>query len=1148
MKLTSLFTSGVKQRVRAHLRKSVPQQAYVENLEDRVVLTSNLPDGFVHTVAVTGLKRPTAMELTPDGRFFVAQQAGSVRVIKDNQLLGTPLLQVAVDDRRERGLVGITIDPNFSSNGYIYVYYTVPSDVEDVTSHNRLSRFTVQGDLAVPGSERILVDFPPLGLSNHHNSGALHFGTDGKLYVAVGDAGFSEYAQSLDNPFGKILRLNSDGSIPTDNPYYEQTTGISRAIWVYGLRNTFTFGIDPTNGRIFGNDVGDHDWEEINKIERGKNYGWPVYEGESNDPQYTSPLYAYSHAGFVGSAIVGGSFYRPAVPTFPEEMRDDYFFGDSVRGFIKRYDEATDTVTDFLIESTDTDNFVDIDIHPSGDLYFLIRGDTSSLNRIQYLPGVQPARVSDQPQSAVAVAGESVTFHVEATGAETVQIQWQLNEVDIPGATSEDLVVSNISLAHDQRRYRARVTNSFGSETSNTATLTVVAGSRPVPVITLPNLNSSYAAGETIFYAGSATDAQDGALPASALTWSVDFHHTNHTHPELDAISGVTGGEIEVETFGETSPDVFYRIYLTATDSSGLQTTVFRDVAPRLSTVSIQTTPTGLSGTIDNKPTTFPQVFSRVEGLQIPVAATSPQILGGRVYAFDSWSDGGAQSHTIYTPVDNTTYTANFLDVGAAVEITLPTNGVSNTVTLRRNGDDLELVDEANNVISTHAMNDVGLLAIAGVPDESDRVVVDFANGWALPEYGLKLSGVRGSSMSDVLDLRGTFDELDISETAINSGRIHLVSGGESGDITYTGLESIEQTGVLRSSVLHLSSEDDQLAIGSAGGSLVLTAGNSLGTSVRMTSPTTSLEINGGDGNDSISAANLAKGTYQLVIRGGTGLDTISGGLGNDQLFGDEGNDFIAGGAGLDRLEGGTGNDSLSGDDGNDYLDGQDGDDFLLGGGSGDVMLGGDGIDTLNGGGGNDDLDGGNGNDVLNGQSGNDRMTGGLGIDRLVDTSGATVLIDDVAGVVTVTSTGFQSRRGDVALISAPGTIAGITLNGSDGDDIIDASASTLSTGLFLNGGAGNDAIRGSRFNDIIVGGAGNDTLLGIDGNDVLRGGAGSDLLLGGTGSDILKGQGGINSYSRGNEASTRDRVDAFGRDQVLSDDFFFDFDALLLV
>src|ERR1051326_2448089 len=157
-----------------------------------IVKGASVPTGFMDTLVANGLTNPTAMALAPDGRIFVCEQGGKLRVIKNGALLATPFLTVTVDSAGERGLLGIAFDPNFVSNQLVYVYYTAPTP-----AHNRVSRFTANGDVAVAGSETILMELPNLSTATNHNAGAIHFGPDGDLYVATGDNANGNNAQGL---------------------------------------------------------------------------------------------------------------------------------------------------------------------------------------------------------------------------------------------------------------------------------------------------------------------------------------------------------------------------------------------------------------------------------------------------------------------------------------------------------------------------------------------------------------------------------------------------------------------------------------------------------------------------------------------------------------------------------------------------------------------------------------------------------------------------------------------------------------------------------------------------------------------------------------------------------------------------------------
>src|SRR6185503_21116746 len=276
----------------------------VQALLGAVALAATVPSGFVDSIFVGVPSDATAMKFAPDGRLFVCQQSGKLRVVQNGTLFATPFVSLTVDGSDERGLLGVAFDPDFETNNFVYVYYTAVSP----TVHNRVSRLTANGNVAVPGSEVVLLDLNPLD-HTYHNGGALHFGNDGKLYIAVGDNGNGNFSQWLGNLFGKILRINRDGSIPADNPFFGTAAGVNRAIWALGLRNPFTTAIQRSTGRLFINDVGEYTWEEINQGAPGANYGWPLAEGPSNNPNpaYTYPFHSYQHDGVV-CAITGGAF------------------------------------------------------------------------------------------------------------------------------------------------------------------------------------------------------------------------------------------------------------------------------------------------------------------------------------------------------------------------------------------------------------------------------------------------------------------------------------------------------------------------------------------------------------------------------------------------------------------------------------------------------------------------------------------------------------------------------------------------------------------------------------------------------------------------------------------------------------------------
>jgi glucose/arabinose dehydrogenase len=610
---------------------------------------ATLPSGFVETTVASGIASPTAMAIAPDGRIFVCSQTGALRVIKNGVLLATPFVTLSVDSVGERGLLGVAFDPHFTLNHYIYLYYTVPG----TPAHNRVVRFTANGDVVLPGSRVILLELDPLSTATNHNGGALHFGPDGNLYIAVGDNAKGSNSQNLSNLLGKILRIAPDGTIPPDNPFVQSTTA-RHEIWALGLRNPFTFAFRGTTNFMYINDVGESTWEEIDLGQAGANYGWPATEGPTTNPAYQSPIYYYGHSE--GCAITGGAFYSPSTPNFPSSYVGKYLFGDYCAGFIRILNPSTAQATNFI---TGASQPVDIQVGADGSLYYLARG-TGSVMKIRYTTNPSPV-ITTQPTSKLVSVGYPVTFSVTASGPPPYSYQWMRNGVNISGANARTYRIASTTLADNGARFRVRVSNTYGSTLSNVATLSVTSDKPPVGQILTPAQGTTYFGGMVVKYSGSASDFEDGDLPASAFTWQVDFHHDTHLHPFIAATTGSKTGAFTIPKRGETSSNVYYRIILKVKDSAGLTRTVTRDILPRKADMTFATQPAGLKISLDGGSSRItPFTVTGVVGIIRSIAAPTPQTLNGTSYNFQSWSDGGARSHEISTPSVDTTYTANF--------------------------------------------------------------------------------------------------------------------------------------------------------------------------------------------------------------------------------------------------------------------------------------------------------------------------------------------------------------------------------------------------------------------------------------------------------------------------------------------------------
>jgi glucose/arabinose dehydrogenase len=365
---------------------------------------ATLPAGFTEVQVATGLSNASAMSFSPDGRLFVCQQAGALRVISNGTLLPAPFTTVATSATGERGLLGVTFDPGFACNRFVYVYYTAATPA----THNRVSRFTASlanGNVAEPGSEVVILDLDNLSGATNHNGGAIHFGPDGKLYIGVGENANAANAQSVGNRLGKLLRINADGTIPADNPstfpgIAGSPAGANRAIWAVGLRNPYTFAFQPGTGRLFINDVGQSAWEEINDGIVGSNYGWSICEGVCSPPNgsFRDPLFQYDHSVGVtgGCAIVGGAFYNPPVPQFPASYTGKYFFGDLCSGWIRVMDPSNNTASDF---ASGIATPVDLQVGPEGSLYYLIRGNTGQVWKVSAIVTATPTPTATPAQA-----------------------------------------------------------------------------------------------------------------------------------------------------------------------------------------------------------------------------------------------------------------------------------------------------------------------------------------------------------------------------------------------------------------------------------------------------------------------------------------------------------------------------------------------------------------------------------------------------------------------------------------------------------------------------------------------------------------------------------------------------------------------------
>ncbi|WP_051765090.1 PQQ-dependent sugar dehydrogenase [Saccharothrix syringae] len=716
-----------------------------------------VPTGFTDTLAIGGLSSPTAVSFAADGRVFIGEKSGLIKVY-DSLADTTPTtfadLRPQTQDFWDRGLLGLALDPQFPTRPYVYALYTydavpggthprwgdqcpTPPGATDqgcvVTA--RVSKLTMGAGGTMTAEQPLITDWCQQYPS--HSIGTVAFGPDGALYVGGGDGAsfnFTDYgqvgnpcadppspagtnltaptarggalrSQSVRRPSGEpvtldgtIIRIDPDtGAGLPGNPFASSTDANARRVIAYGMRNQFRFGFRPGTEELWAGDVGWNTWEEINRVAdvndaTAENFGWPCYEGGGRQGGYdganldlceslytgagqTAPHYTYNHSAKVvasdpcptgGSSISGIAF--ESTSNYPAAYDGALFFADSSRGCIWAM-QTTNGLPDpakLVPFVTGVNVPVQVTTGPGGDLFYIALG-AGQLRRVSYTGANQaPTAVATAtPQSGAA----PLTVQFSGTGStdpdpgDVLGYAWDLDGDgqydDSTSATPTHTYTTQATVT-----VGLRVTDQAGA--SGTATVTVTVGAPvaqdPVPVIDTPTAPLNWTVGQTVPFTGHATDPQDGALPASALSWRLSIQHcaangTCHEHV-VQNWSGIASGSF-------VAPDHEYPSYLelslTATDSSGRSVTTTRRLDPRTVQLTFATNPSGLQLSVGGTAQATPFTRTVIVGSNNSISAPSPQ--PGPLffrYRFANWSDGGAQTHNVVAPATATTYQANF--------------------------------------------------------------------------------------------------------------------------------------------------------------------------------------------------------------------------------------------------------------------------------------------------------------------------------------------------------------------------------------------------------------------------------------------------------------------------------------------------------
>ena len=718
-----------------------------------------LPTGFQETTVFSGLTNPSAIEFAADGRVFVAEKSGRIKVF-DGLTDSSPDvfgdLSTNVHNFWDRGMLGFALDPAFTTGRpYVYVLYTYDAPIggspptwgdgcatppgatgDGCVVSARLSRLTAAGNF-MTGAEQVLINdwcqqYPS------HSIGSLAFGADGALYVSGGDGAsfnFTDWGQD-GNPLnpcgdppggvgaaltppsaeggalrsqdlrttsdptsldGAILRVDPDtGAGLPDNPLASSSDANARRIIAYGVRNPFRLTVRPGTSEVWFGDVGWSTWEEINRIADPlgsvENFGWPCYEGSGTQSGYdnanlnicenlyaqpggvVAPYFAYSHSAKVvtgetcptGSSSPAGVAFYTGGP-FPDSYDGALFFADYSRDCIWVMFPGGNGLPDASTRATfqaPAANPVDLQVGPDGALYYA-DFDGGTIRRIAYALNQPPiASATGSPTNGPA----PLTVDFDGSGSSDPEggpltYSWDLNG---DGTFGDSTAVKPTYTYTDPGTYgaRLRVTDAQ-NQSATSAPVTITANNTPpTAAILTPAAGTTWKVGDLISFSGSATDDQQGTLPASGLSWELLQQHCPsncHTHP-IQTWSGAASGSF-------STPDHEYPSYLdlrlTATDEGGLTDTETLRLDPRTVLLSFQSSPSGLQLTVGSSSSTTPFPREVIEGSSNSISAPSPQTLNGTSYGWVSWSDGGAQIHNVVANAA-ATYTASYQAVPPA--------------------------------------------------------------------------------------------------------------------------------------------------------------------------------------------------------------------------------------------------------------------------------------------------------------------------------------------------------------------------------------------------------------------------------------------------------------------------------------------------
>lgn len=647
-----------------------------------------LPPGFSLSTFVDGLNLPTDMVFLPNGDLLVAEKGGygeeqgtaGVRLVHNGVLRPEPVVTLGVNAEGDSGLLALALDPDFVTNGYIYLWYaTGPSSPGwNGTPTDRLARLTYNPATGTADLSSHLTLLEGVKWHRWHNGGGLVFGADKLLYLSTGDADQTEGARSPATLNGKVLRIQPTAggyTIPADNPYVN-TPDARPEVYAVGLRNPFRALLNPVDQTVYVGDVGQKTWEELNRLDApGLDFGWKLREGpcffESDDctpaPGLRDPYMAYRHpdTGYGnGGAITGMTVYTGSV--FPAEYHNRIFFTDFDREWLGVVDSAA--ADGFRQIATGLGGINDLEQNRSA-LYLLdiMRGTVWEL---RYTAGDNqaPSAVLSVDQTAGAPPLAVIARAEQVSDPDDLLLSYHWEFGDGSTQQTSEPTAGHTYTADGTYALRLHLVDGRGAA-SPTMQKTVTVYSGEFPTITLDNLTNPglqrFRAGDAIRYTATRAAGTAGLRPNDPYVWSLELHHNEHTHPFLSGIAGASGVyTAPVESHGATT--IFYRFHLSMFTAAGQEIGVYRDLAPDVITMTLDTQPSAPTRMLlDGGAQHAPAQVGTIIGTQHHLEAAAVLIHQSGVYSFTNWVLDGAppletRAVTITVGADSPVYVAHY--------------------------------------------------------------------------------------------------------------------------------------------------------------------------------------------------------------------------------------------------------------------------------------------------------------------------------------------------------------------------------------------------------------------------------------------------------------------------------------------------------